>query len=109
MIDLSVDFAGVELKNPLLVASADIGRDIRQIRKAEKYGASAVIVKGMFPDNSSELNSVMRVLLDEKGYHCILFRRGKQIELYTGCGGYQGCEKRDADEDRGLHPLSAPA
>ncbi len=67
MVDLSVDFAGLELKNPLVVASADIGRDIRQIKKAQECGASAVILKGILPDDSSELKSIMRVLLDEKG------------------------------------------
>ena len=82
MIDLSVNFAGVELKNPLVVASADIGRDIRQIRKAEEYGASAVIVKGMLPDDSSELNSIMRVLLDEKG-HTVYGSAGASRLSYT--------------------------
>ena len=82
MIDLSVNFAGVELKNPLVVASADIGRDIRQIRKAAEYGASAVIVKGMLPDDSSELNSIMRVLLDERG-HTVYGSAGASRLSYT--------------------------
>ena len=82
MIDLSVNFAGVELKNPLVVASADIGRDIRQIRKAEEFGASAVIVKGMLPDYSSELNSIMRALLDEKG-HTVYGSAGASRLSYT--------------------------
>jgi dihydropyrimidine dehydrogenase (NAD+) subunit PreA len=67
MIDLSVNFASIDLKNPLVVASSDTVRDIRQVKKAEEYGASAVILKGMLPDNSNELNSILRVFVDEKG------------------------------------------
>ena len=53
MIDLSINFAGLELKNPLIVASSDNVRDIRQIKQAEEYGASAVILKSMLPPGSA--------------------------------------------------------
>ena len=67
MVDLSVNFAGIELKNPLVVASSDTVRTISQVKKAEECGASAVILKAMFPDDSSELNSILRIFVDEKG------------------------------------------
>ena len=66
MVDLSVNFAGLELKNPLAIASADHVRNIAQVMKAEECGASAVILKGMLPDGSSELSSTLRVFVDEK-------------------------------------------
>ncbi|HVN97985.1 MAG TPA: hypothetical protein VMT62_16265 [Syntrophorhabdaceae bacterium] len=83
MIDLAVDFMGIRLKNPLVVASADIGRSVGQIRKAEQCGAAAVIVKGMLPDDSSELKSVMRVLVDEKA-QTVYGAAGASRLSYTG-------------------------
>ena len=67
MVDLSVNFVGVELKNPLVVASSDNVRDIRQIKKAEEHGASAIILKAILPPDSIELQSILRVFVDAKG------------------------------------------
>lgn len=49
MATLSVNLGGIELKNPLVVASADIGCHLGQIKEAEKYGAAAFITKGCIP------------------------------------------------------------
>jgi dihydroorotate dehydrogenase (fumarate) len=67
MVDLSVNFAGLELKNPFIVASSENVRDIRQIKKAEKCGASAVVLKAMGPPGSIRLNSVLRMYADVEG------------------------------------------
>jgi dihydroorotate dehydrogenase/NAD-dependent dihydropyrimidine dehydrogenase PreA subunit len=67
MVDLSVNFAGVELKNPLVVASSDCVCDLRQIKKAEECGASAVILKAIFPPHSIALQSKLRIFIDAKG------------------------------------------
>jgi dihydroorotate dehydrogenase/Pyruvate/2-oxoacid:ferredoxin oxidoreductase delta subunit len=67
MLDLSVNFAGLELKNPLMVASSDNVRDIRQIRKAEHCGASAVIIKALFPPGALGLKPKLRLFIDAKG------------------------------------------
>ncbi len=40
-----VKFAGLELKNPFVVASGPLTADIEQIKLAEKYGAAAVSIK----------------------------------------------------------------
>jgi dihydropyrimidine dehydrogenase (NAD+) subunit PreA len=72
MTDLSLDFCGLELKNPLIVASSDAMRDIRQIKQAEECGASAVILKGMLPSSSVGLDWLLRLFLD--------------IETKTVCG-----------------------
>ena len=72
MTDLSLDFCGLELKNPLIVASSDAMRDIRQIKQAEECGASAVIIKGMMPPDSVALSWLLRFYLD--------------IETSTVCG-----------------------
>jgi dihydropyrimidine dehydrogenase (NAD+) subunit PreA len=66
MVDLSVNIAGLELKNPFILASSDNTRDIRQVKQAEEYGASAVVLKAMLPPDSNELSSMLRVFVDAK-------------------------------------------
>ena len=66
MVDLSLDFCGLELKNPFIVASSDASRDIRQIKQAEECGASAVIIKAMLPPDSVGMNWILRFYLDPK-------------------------------------------
>lgn len=67
MVDLSINFAGLELKSPFVVASSETVRDIRQIKQAEKCGASAVILKAMGPSGSPLLYSNLRTFVDVKG------------------------------------------
>jgi dihydroorotate dehydrogenase/NAD-dependent dihydropyrimidine dehydrogenase PreA subunit len=64
MVDLSLNFAGLELKSPLVVASSDNCRDIRQIKEAEECGASAVITKAMLPPDSVGLKWAPRYFID---------------------------------------------
>ncbi len=48
--NLSVNFAGLELRNPLVVTASDASRTVRQLQDAEKCGASAVIIKAISID-----------------------------------------------------------
>jgi dihydropyrimidine dehydrogenase (NAD+) subunit PreA len=48
--NLSLNFAGLELKNPLIVTASDCSRTVRQLEEAEKCGASAVIIKAISLD-----------------------------------------------------------
>ena len=45
MNDLHVNLAGLQLKNPIVVAAGDIGCHLGQIREAAHYGAAAFITK----------------------------------------------------------------
>ncbi len=45
MVDLSVEFAGLKLKNPFIASSGSTTRTLKQLKEAEKYGASAVVTK----------------------------------------------------------------
>jgi len=42
---LNVEIAGLQLKNPLIVASADTTNNLEGIKKADKWGAGAIIIK----------------------------------------------------------------
>lgn len=49
MINLHVDFAGIQLNNPIIVAASDVGTRLDQIREGEHYVAAAFIIKGCIP------------------------------------------------------------
>lgn len=49
-VDLSVNFAGMKLKNPIIVTASDVSRNVWQLEEAEKYGAAAIILKAISID-----------------------------------------------------------
>jgi dihydroorotate dehydrogenase/NAD-dependent dihydropyrimidine dehydrogenase PreA subunit len=61
MADLSVDFAGLKLKNPFIVASSELTNKIDKIKLAEENGASAISTKLTF----------LKVPLYARPYHII--------------------------------------
>jgi len=61
MADLSVDFAGLKLKNPFIIASSELTNKLDKIKIAEENGASAVSTKLTF----------LKVPLYARPYHII--------------------------------------
>jgi dihydroorotate dehydrogenase/NAD-dependent dihydropyrimidine dehydrogenase PreA subunit len=61
MADLSVDFAGLKLKNPFVIASSELTNKIDKIKVAEENGASAISTKLTF----------LKVPLYARPYHII--------------------------------------
>jgi dihydropyrimidine dehydrogenase (NAD+) subunit PreA len=61
MADLSVDFAGLKLKNPFVIASSELTNKIDKLKTAEENGASAIITKLAF----------LKVPLYARPYHII--------------------------------------
>jgi len=66
MADLRVNFAGLELKNPFVVASSELTNTVEKIKLAEKYGASAVSTKLCF----------LKIPFYAKPYHIVERRAG---------------------------------
>jgi dihydroorotate dehydrogenase (fumarate) len=50
MANISTIYMGIELKNPLIVASCDLTSDIENIKKCEEAGAGAVVLKSLFEE-----------------------------------------------------------
>jgi dihydroorotate dehydrogenase (fumarate) len=50
MADLSTDFVGLKLRNPLIVSSSGLTDSVDKIRKLEKAGAAAVVLKSLFEE-----------------------------------------------------------
>lgn len=50
MADLKTDFVGLNLRNPLIVSSSGLTDSVEKIRKLEKAGAGAVVLKSLFEE-----------------------------------------------------------
>ncbi len=50
MADLSTNFAGLELRNPVIVSSSGLTDSVEKIRKLEEAGAGAVVLKSLFEE-----------------------------------------------------------
>jgi len=60
MIDLSTSYLGLQLKNPVVVSSSPLQRELDNIRRMEDAGAAAVVMHSLFEEQinveSEELN-----------------------------------------------------
>ena len=50
MIDLSVKYLGLTLKNPIIVGSSDLSSSVGEIKKLESNGAAAIVLKSLFEE-----------------------------------------------------------
>lgn len=50
MADLSTDFVGLKLRNPLIVSSSGLTDSVEKIQKLENAGAGAVVLKSLFEE-----------------------------------------------------------
>lgn len=87
-VDLSVNLGGVKLKNPFVVASADIGGHLGQVKEAAGYGAGAFILKGCIPRSGA----------------VGLTRRGRfRVDLKRNTlSGFAGCRRLSLDDAKKL-------
>jgi len=63
MIDLSVKYLGLQLRNPLIVGSSGLTNSLEEIKVLEKHGAGAVVLKSIFEEEirmeyEKEMNNV---------------------------------------------------
>jgi dihydroorotate dehydrogenase (fumarate) len=68
MVDLGVQYLGLKLKNPIVIASSPLGENIETIRELEKRGVAAIVLPSLF-EEQEDLEKRSRFLLYEKnGY-----------------------------------------
>ncbi len=65
MVDLSTQYLGLHLKNPIIAASSEYTSEIKSLIELEKCGAAAVVLKSIFEEEiDNELNHIL-----SKGTH----------------------------------------
>ena len=52
MIDLSTSYMGIKLKNPIVASSSPFWEDIKNIQKAAKSGAAAIVLHSLFQEQT---------------------------------------------------------
>lgn len=67
MTDLSVEFAGLKLKNPMIAASAGTTKDAIHCKRAEDVGFSAVIMKSIQEELVNRYNPFPRMAVVKNG------------------------------------------
>jgi dihydroorotate dehydrogenase (fumarate) len=61
MADLSTVFAGLHLKNPIIIGSSGLSDSIENIKALERSGAAAIVLKSLFEEEIlKELNASMQ-------------------------------------------------
>jgi dihydroorotate dehydrogenase (fumarate) len=53
MVDLSTDYLGLSLKNPLVVAASPLSQEIDNLREMEEAGAAAIVLHSLFEEQIS--------------------------------------------------------
>lgn len=97
-----VEFAGLKLRNPVIVASATPSINAGAIKKAEEGGAGAVVTKSMvFPDPKTGLpggtNHRPRFMVynNPKGFDPVLYKRNGQFSFFRNSELYPTPEKME--------------
>jgi dihydroorotate dehydrogenase (fumarate) len=49
-MDLSVNYMGLQLKNPVIVGSSGLTNSVEKIRDLERFGAGAIVLKSLFEE-----------------------------------------------------------
>jgi len=83
MIDLSTEYLGIKLKNPLVASSSPLCEDIENIKQMEKNGIGAVVLHSIFEE---------QVLLQEKELNYALTenteRYAESLSYFPDVGDY---------------------
>lgn len=65
MIDLSTQYLGLKLRNPLVVAASPLSKEISNLRQMEDSGAAAIVLHSLFEEQINiESNELDRFLWD---------------------------------------------
>jgi dihydroorotate dehydrogenase (fumarate) len=82
MSDLTTEYMGLKLKNPILVASCSLTKTIDGVRKCIEAGAGAVVLKSLFEEQiDAELKEIEQYSLPNWRPEAIDYVRGMGMEL----------------------------
>jgi len=84
MIDLSITFAGLKLKSPIIVSSSGLSTSLDRIRKMAAAGAGAVVMKSLFEEQIIHEASSLSAESDypEAGDYIRTYSRENSLDQY---------------------------
>ena len=93
MVDLSTQYLGMKLKNPIIVGSSGLTDSVKGIQELEKSGAAAVVLKSIFEEEIAlEYDDVLKeaskdgLNLDQFDYYDFQIK-GEKLARYTALIG----------------------
>ncbi len=75
MADLTTKYAGLELRNPIIVGSSDLTDSVKNISKLEKAGAGAVVLGSIFEEEIALEYDTVLESLEAQGHNVIDYDR----------------------------------
>jgi dihydroorotate dehydrogenase (fumarate) len=84
MADLKTTYLGLELKNPIIVSSSGLTNSVDKIKKLEKNGAGAIVIKSIFEEQiNHETSSLLKHNnYPEAGDYILNYAKSNTIENY---------------------------
>jgi len=89
MVDLSTQYLGITLKNPVIAGSSGLTNSIKSIQELEKNGAAAVVLKSIFEEEIAfEYDDILKeaseegINLDQFDYYDFHIK-GEKLDRYT--------------------------
>jgi dihydroorotate dehydrogenase (fumarate) len=89
MVDLSTQYLGMTLKNPIIAGSSGLTNSVKSIQELEKNGAAAVVLKSIFEEEIAfEYDDILKeaseegVNLDQFDYYDFHIK-GEKLDRYT--------------------------
>ncbi len=68
MVDLSVQYLGLKLKNPIVIASSPLGENLEKIQLLKQHGAAAVVLPSFFEEQATQREFSQSLLYEKDGY-----------------------------------------
>jgi hypothetical protein len=69
MVDLSTEYLGMKLKNPVIAGSSGLTNSVKSIKELEENGAGAVVLKSIFEEEIAfEYEDILKEA-ESKGYN----------------------------------------
>ncbi len=69
MVNLSTTYLGLNLKNPIIVASSGLTENLKSLQEIEKNGAAAVVLKSIFEEEITNEYEAITAEAEQLGYH----------------------------------------
>ena len=84
MADLKTTYLGLELRNPIIVSSSGLTNSVDKIKKLDKSGAGAIVIKSIFEEQiNHETSSLLRHNdYPEAGDYILNYAKSNTIESY---------------------------
>ena len=89
MVDLSTEYLGLKLKNPVIAGSSGLTNSVKGVKQIEENGAGAVVLKSIFEEEIAfEYEDILKeaeaegINLDQFDYYDFQIK-GKNLDKYT--------------------------